>query len=182
MTAPGKDRATAPRKANATGRSGAVLKRGRKKAHKVDGPWQKEPLSLIDSNAYRALNFPALKILNALKVDHLRHGGSQNGRLLAPHAQLRRLGISARHVRPAIDLLIAVGIVRRTSEGSRQGGREGSATYALTWLPTFDGEPPTNDFLGVSGPDAAVVKAEQQEARRLADGRAAQRKMARKAM
>lgn len=133
---------------DATGRSTGKIVHygGRAKRWKFEEAFVGEPMSLLESPGYQALNFPAFKILAFLKLEHVRHGGAENGRLVAPHRQLREGGISPRKVKPALEMLEAFGIIRCTSEGFRQGGRPNAATYALTWLPTCDGQLPTEDY------------------------------------
>lgn len=158
------DRPVTPRKADATGRStGKALLQGRAKRWKMEPPFVQMPLALIQSPGFLYLNAPAYKILMFLLREHAQHGGAENGRLLAPHAQLRALGISGRCIRPAFDMLVAFGMIRRTSETDdrlqrRQGGKENAATFALTWWPTWDGELPTEDFLKITTGDVLAFK------------------------
>lgn len=126
---------------------------GRAKRWKFEEAFVGEPMSLLESPGYQALNFPAFKILAFLKLEHVRHGGVENGRLMAPHRQLQALGISPRKIKPALAMLEAFGIVRCTSGGERLGGRPNAATYALTWLPTCDGSLPTEGFKSVTKAD-----------------------------
>lgn len=146
---------------DATGRSTGTVRHfgGTAKRWTYGEAFVGEPMSLLESPAYRALNFPALKILGFLKLEHVRHGGAENGRLVAPYRQLERLGITARGVGPALRMLEAFGLVRVTSDGSRLGGRPNAATYALTWLPTCDGSAPTADYKRVTEADIISFKA-----------------------
>lgn len=148
---------------DATGRSTGTVRYfgGTAKKWKFDEAFVCEPKSLLESPAYRALNFPALKILGFLKLEHLRHGGAENGRLQAPYRQLELLGISARNVHPALRMLEVLGFIRVTSDGSRLGGRPNAATYALTWLPTCDGRPPTEDYKRITVARTKAYKAEK---------------------
>lgn len=145
---------------DAKGRSTGEVRHfgGRAKSWKFEEAFVGEPMSLLESPAYRALNFPALKILGFLKLEHVRHGGAENGRLLAPYRQLEALSISARHVKPALAMLEALGIIRVTSDGSRMGGRPNAAKYALTWLPTCDGALPTADYRRVTEAEAKAYR------------------------
>ncbi|MBA3050039.1 MAG: hypothetical protein KKE42_08945 [Alphaproteobacteria bacterium] len=143
---------------NAKGRSTGEVRHfgGRAKSWKFAEGFVGEPMSLLESPAYRALNFPALKILGFLKLEHVRHGGAENGRLMAPYRQLEAQGISPRKIKPALAMLEAFGIIRCTSDGERLGGRPNAAKYALAWLPTCDGSLPTDGYKRVT---EAAVKA-----------------------
>lgn len=143
-----------------TGRSTRrVLSFGKAKRWAFSEAFVGEPQSLLESPGYRHLNLPAFRILTFLKIEHVQHGGAENGRLLAPHLQLRALGISGRKIKPALAMLEAFGFIRRTSDGSRMGGRPNAATYALTWLPTCDGSLPTEDFKAITRLDAQAIMA-----------------------
>lgn len=137
---------------DATGRSTGEIVHygGRAKRWKFEEAFVGEPMSLLESPGYQALNFPAFKILAFLKLEHVRHGGAENGRLMAPHRQLQALGISPRHIKPALAMLEAFGVIRCTTDGARLGGRPNAAKYALTWLPTCDGQLPTEDYKTVT--------------------------------
>lgn len=145
---------------DATGRStGEIIHYGgRAKRWKFEEAFVGEPMSLLESPGYQALNFPAFKILAFLKLEHVRHGGAENGRLLAPHRQLQALGIGPRHIKPALAMLEAFGIIRVTTDGERLGGRPNAARYALTWLPTCDGQLPTEAYRKVTRDDVSVYE------------------------
>lgn len=149
----------APRKVDATGRSAGLLRAGKAKRWNFEGQFLGHPIALRESPVWPALNWPARKILDFIEREHLHHGGAENGRLLAPHAQLRARGISGRKIKPGLDLLEALGVIRCTSDGYRLGGRPKAATYALTWYPTVDGALPTEDFRKLSAADVAVIVA-----------------------
>lgn len=147
-------------KADATGRSTGKLVHygGRAKSWKLVGQFMPHPLVMRESPGFRALNMAARRILDFLELEHMRHGGKENGRLLAPYAQLVAAGITRRDVRPAIDTLESLGFIRRTEHGERLGGRPNASRYALTWLPTWDGSLPTEDFLQVTEADVRALQ------------------------
>lgn len=104
------------------------------------------PIYLLQSPAYQALNMAAIRILTFLQIENLTHGGVENGRLLAPHRQLVASGVGKSHVKPALDMLEAFGIIARTSDGERLGGRPNAARYGLCWLPFHDEAEPRDGF------------------------------------
>ena len=46
----------------------------------------KLPRDLLESEAWRSLSVNAWRLLNFLMIEHMKHGGKGNGRLLAPVA------------------------------------------------------------------------------------------------
>lgn len=158
---------TIGRRHDATGRS-----TGRQKHYGPSKKWKFEEgfigltQSLLESPSFRSLNLPALKILTALQLEHLQHGGMANGELLAPHRQLQSVwNISPKNIKPALELLVALGLIRCTSGGQRLGGRPNAATYALTWLPTSDGSMPTMEYQRISEAEAAEITEERRAVR-----------------
>jgi hypothetical protein len=137
------------RRVDATGRNTA---RRSKKSSKwqPESPFAPMPLVLVDSLPYRSLNAPARRLLDFIIREHLLHFGQANGKLHAPYAQLERWGISSSDIRPSLDMLEAFGLIWRTNEPERLGRREKAAQYALTWLPTADGAPPTDTYKRVT--------------------------------
>lgn len=151
------------RKADATGRSTGkqVNYAGRAKRWKLEGQFIAHTLDMRESPGFRALTMPARRVLDFLELEHLRHGGAENGNLLAPYAQLVTWGVTKRDIAPAIATLVRFGFVRRTEHGQRLGGRPNATRYALTWLPTADGCLPTEEFRKVSRADVLDWEADR---------------------
>ena len=53
------------------------------------------PLSLLTSLAWRSLSLNARRFVEFLMIEHMRHGGKANGKLLAPRRQLEQFGIGS---------------------------------------------------------------------------------------
>ena len=80
----------------------------------------------------------------------MRHGGRGNGKLKAPHRQLVALGVAPRKVTGCIRDLEELGLIECQRAGMRTATR-----YALTWLPCFDGKPPSNAWRNYRAPKTA---------------------------
>ena len=117
------------------------------------------PQALTSSPAWRSLTWPCRSIIDFLSDEHQNHGGAENGRLLAPYAQLVQFGMARRDIRPALDMLEAFGIVACSTRGERLGGKTAPSTYRLTWLPTADGQHPTEEFKAVTMSRVEAYKA-----------------------
>lgn len=162
------------RKADAKGRSTGQLVHfgGRAKRWKLEGQFIAHTLDMRESPGFRALTMPARRVLDFLELEHLRHGGAENGSLMAPYAQLVTWGVTKRDIAPAIATLVQFGFIRRTEHGERLGGRPNATRYALTWLPTSDGALPTEDFRKVTRADVLDWEAER---KRLAESKRARK-------
>jgi hypothetical protein len=127
--------------------------------NKIGGPPKGQPwvwltLELIESDAWRSIGINTVKLINFLMREHLRHGGAENGKLKAPQHQLEACGIGARYVARAIAQADEVGLV-----DCRRNGMRAASTYALTWLPSYDGRGPSNRWRSYRNPDLKPLPA-----------------------
>lgn len=90
-------------------------------------------LGLLESEAFRALSANSRRLLDRLVIEHIHHGGVENGLLIVTHDQLRDYGLTASSIRDAIDECVAFGLIR-----CKQGGRWAETNrpnrYRLTWI------------------------------------------------
>ena len=100
---------------------------------------------MMESEAWRALNLPARKLIDRLLIEHMAHAGTQNGNLVVLYDDFAAFGIRRQSVKGAIDLAVSLGFVKVIIEG----GRKKPSIYALTWLPTGE-SPPVNTWKRVS--------------------------------
>jgi hypothetical protein len=115
-------------------------------------PWCWMTKTQLASLTMRALGISARRILDALMVEHMAHGGKANGNLAATYEQLSSFGVTPADVRKGLAELIATGFIRQTKQGLFAMGGRIPSRYALTWLPTGTGPdagPPTHDWLTV---------------------------------
>lgn len=90
---------------------------------------------LLKSDAWRTLSVHELRFIFCLMLDHLAHGGTENGELVATYDQLVAYGISRRFIREAIDGTVAKGLVTVVHQGSaRKNGMSDPSRYRLTFL------------------------------------------------
>ena len=101
--------------------------------------WVKLPRDLLESPAWRGLGINARRLVDFLLVEHLAHGGAENGNLKAPYQQLVEVGIGLRHIANAIHEAEEAGII-----DAHRGGMRVATAYALTWLPLKGGTAASN--------------------------------------
>jgi hypothetical protein len=135
--------------------------------NKINGQFVPMTETLLSSKAWRAANVHdhVRRLVDFLIIEHLRHGGQENGKLKAPRRQLRNYEagarIPARFVSDIIDEVVALGLV-----DVYRGSRRRASTYGLTWLPLFDGTPPSNRFTECDAAADAIIEAAKQAKRR----------------
>ncbi len=107
------------------------------------------PRSMLESKAYRSLSLSAHRVLARIELEHLRHGGKDNGRLPVTQRNFVEYGVTAKRVLPAKKELIKKGFLRITKKG--RSGKNGIATeYELTYLHA-NNRPPTNNWKRYNG-------------------------------
>ena len=123
---------------------------------------------LLESEAWRSLGINARRFIDFLMLEHLRHGGRQNGKLKAPQRQLAIVGVDSHYAARAIREAEAAGLVDAHRHGIRV-----ATTYTLTWLPLCDGTPPGNRWRPTTPKPGNLPDRDQTELRgkRQADGR-----------
>lgn len=106
---------------------------------------------MLESSAWRALTGNAMKIILRIALEHLRHGGVENGKLPVTYSDFVRCGVRRNSVREAQLVAINLGFVDRTSIGEVpwHGDIHRPSTFGLTWLPRSDGVPPSNRWASI---------------------------------
>ena len=112
---------------------------------------------MLLSPAFSKQSINCRRLIAALEVENLGHGGAENGNLVMPYLQLERSwGIGRRVIRPAIEEAIERGLIVVTDGDYRLWlAKSRPAKYRLTFRATQEGsEPhrrwiaPTNDWRG----------------------------------
>jgi hypothetical protein len=91
-------------------------------------------LSMLESSAYRVLSRAARMVLDRMEIEHMHHGGAENGNLPVTYDDFVEYGIHRHGISPAIRELEALGFVETTQRG-RAGNREfrSPSKYRLTY-------------------------------------------------
>jgi hypothetical protein len=100
----------------------------------IAGAFIPHTLEMRQSPAWRALPDVDRRVLDRLEVEHMQHGGKENGRLICTYDQLAKAGIRRASLALAIRQLIALGFVRITERGGRAiADVRQPARYRLTY-------------------------------------------------
>jgi hypothetical protein len=115
-----------------------------------------------------------MKVVLRIALEHLKHGGVENGKLPVTYQDFARRGVRKNSVREAQLVAIHLGWVDRTSIGEVpwHGDIRSPSTFGLTWLPRYDGAPANNRWASIEtelDAKAAVrrAKAELAQLRRM---------------
>jgi hypothetical protein len=133
-----------------TGRSTGMLpsRHAKKLRPPQDESWVWFTRTMLESPACRALSGGAFHVVHRIVIEQLAHGGVQNGELPVTYSNFVDYGVRRGSVREYLEEAITLGFIARTRLGVRCYGESkgASARYRLTWLPTCDGAPATNEW------------------------------------
>ena len=119
-------------------------------------PFVMHRLEMLETDAWQSLTYVELRVLERLELENMRHGGKRNGNLIVSFEQflayMRRT--NRRSLSAAIKNLVRLGFLRVVASGKWNGGggRERASRYHLTYLPTPDGKPPTDNWRAMVAP------------------------------
>ena len=126
---------------------------------------------MVESPALRALSLAAIRVMHRLEVEHMHHGGAENGRLQVTYDQFVEFGLHRNSVGPAIRELEALGFVEITEKGVAGNENQRRANrFRLTYVNTKNREQPSDDWRQIATVEEAERRAEK--ARRVKDRRA----------
>jgi hypothetical protein len=138
---------------------------GRHRRAEFDTPWAPIPAEVLESHAYRSLGVNALRSLARIIVEYIHEGGTENGRLIVTYVQFTRYGVTHTERAKAIEELEFKGLIR-LKRGYRVGVTKTPNEYTLTFLTTFDGARPTNDWKKFAPDHDAEWKTRRKKKRR----------------
>lgn len=127
---------------------------GDSRARKLDAP--RRPFfarerAMYESPAFIALPDYAMRLLLRIELEHLQHGGKENGRLKVTYSDFAKYGLRRSTVAQAIVAAEAAGFLERTFRGRKSWGDAKGAPgeFRLTSMcvrTDTDLQPPTRDW------------------------------------
>jgi hypothetical protein len=127
----------------------------------ADEPFIMLPRSLLESYAWRALSRAGRQVIDRIVIEHLAHGGRENGELIVRYEDFKEYGIHLHAIAPAQREVCALGLIIMMERG-----RAGNAEYriphkwALAFVKGKRGAMPTTWKRFQSLPEAKAVAAE----------------------
>jgi hypothetical protein len=123
-------------------------------------------LVMLDSVAYWALKPIERTILSVIEIEHMRHGGVENGRLIVTRRQLEKRGIHKDAIAPSIRALEALGFIELDRGAAGVGDQAQAHRFRLTYVQPN----PTDEWR--KHHDPAMARTVAETARQSADIRA----------
>jgi hypothetical protein len=120
----------------------------------IDGPWVPRSKELLESPAYQVLSRAAHQALSRIEIEHMAHGGFENGKLIVTYDQFVEYGLHRRSIAPALRELEAVHLVEVTERGSSGNGEwRRPNEFRLTYLNVGRADP-TNEWRHIKAAEA----------------------------
>ena len=108
-------------------------------------PWVWITQEMLESPAWRFLTENGRQFVFRIILEHMHHGGTENGNLPVTYNNFEEFGIRRKSIFLACNLALALGWIERTEIGGRSWADiRKPSKYSLTWLPLRDGTPATN--------------------------------------
>jgi hypothetical protein len=108
-------------------------------------------LAMLDSVAYWTLKSTEVRILQVIEIEHMRHGGVENGNLIVTRRQLEKRGIPHKAIAPGLRALEVLGFIEITQRGA--------AASATTPRLTVFGSPTSSPTRPTSGGNTMIPNA-----------------------
>jgi hypothetical protein len=137
----------------------------------VKAPFIQLSLELLTSSAWRGRSVHCTRLIDFLMIEHLQHGGSENGWLLATYDQLVNFGLHRRYVHAAITEAERLGLVVVERGGRKGRTRRHASKFRLTFLPSreinLEGHPyyamPTGEWRRTTETDVFRIRAQNRK-------------------
>jgi hypothetical protein len=117
------------------------------------GGWIAETREFLESSAYRTLSMNGRRVLDRLKIEHIGHGRTYNGKLIVTHDQFIAYDVTPEYVGDALDELAFKGLLKVT-RGRAGNGTAHPNVFRLTFDGDFEGAPATNEWRRFTDQDA----------------------------
>ncbi|MFZ5671732.1 MAG: hypothetical protein ACOZAM_02085 [Pseudomonadota bacterium] len=132
----------------------------------IGEPFIWKTLRLISSDAWRFRSIHCTRLLDFLEIEHLRHGGVENGALVAPYNQLETFGIGRRFISKTIAEAETRKLVEVKRGGLKGRGMSDLSRFRLTYCWTksrvnglWDWHLPTDDWQTYKEPGHQIISA-----------------------
>jgi hypothetical protein len=108
---------------------------GERRARKIGGQFIPRLPAMIESPAFRVLSLSAHRCLARIEIEHLHHGGKENGQLPVTYEHFMEYGIDGHAIAPAQRELEALGFIQITEHGVAGAAEHRSPNkFRLTYI------------------------------------------------
>jgi hypothetical protein len=121
----------------------------------IPGAFVPRRLDMLVSPAHQELSLSARRVLDRIEIEHMQHGGKENGKLIVTYDQFESLGIHRHSIAPAIRELSFLGFIEVTQKGRPNAGEyRWPNLFRLTYI-TNRTLPATDEWATIKTTDQA---------------------------
>jgi hypothetical protein len=127
-----------------------------KRRNAIGESWISYSRSMLESPALRVLSQAAIRVMHRIEIEHMHHGGAENGRLVVTYDQFEEYGVYCHAISPALRELVVLGFLEVTEKGC--GGNENhrrANRFRLTYVNMKSREQPTHEWRHIATIDEA---------------------------
>lgn len=129
---------------------------------KIGGPYVAHTREMLQSPAWRTLSLGARRLLDRIELEHLAHGGKDNGKLPVTFDQFVDYGIHRHAIAPGMRECSALGMLEITRQGCAGNAEFRSPNqFRITYLPSMGTIQPTNEWRSITTLDLAEALARE---------------------
>jgi hypothetical protein len=122
------------------------------------GNWIPHRLALLESPAWRRRPKGVQKLLERIEIEHLHHGGAENGNLIVTYEQVvSECKVSRKDISRTIATAVGLGLLRVAQNDEWIGDIKQPNRFTLTYLPAAGARAPTDEWATVSAEEVAAV-------------------------
>lgn len=128
-----------------------------KRRNQIAGQFVSRPRQLVESPAMRVLSLAAHQALMRIEVEHMSHGGVENGKLPVTYRQFEEWRVRRHRVASGVRELVALGIIEITRRGySGAADMRAPNLYRLTYLQAWNAKDTgTHEYLRIGSVEQA---------------------------
>ncbi len=132
---------------------------GKQRSKRIGEQYVARRVSMLRSPAYCVLSLSARRVLDRIEIEHMAHGGVENGKLPVTYEHFAEYGVHRHCIAAALRECIALGFIEITEPG-QAGNAEfrRPALYRLTYLFTNRANP-TDEWRRIQTDEDALTTA-----------------------
>jgi DNA-binding transcriptional regulator YhcF (GntR family) len=130
---------------------------GERRARKIEGQFVPRLVEMLESPAYRILSLSARRCLDRIEIEHIHHGGQENGQLPVTYDHFSEYGVHRHAIRRALRELAALGFIEITEQGvAGNAAHRAPNKFRLTYIRVGRVQP-THEWRHVKSTDDAEM-------------------------
>lgn len=117
-----------------------------RKSYLTGEGWIPHRQEMLTSPSWRKRPKALIKLLDRMEIEHLRHGGKENGHFIVTYDQFVEFGVTRKVIKPMLRLGAALGLLQVIQDENWMGDVRQPNRYRLTYLPAKGQKAPSDEW------------------------------------